>query len=63
MSNIRVVLRRSTIGVGRRQRECVRALGLRRIGDERILIDTPAVRGVVSKVLHLVDVAGVNHGE
>jgi ribosomal protein L30 len=31
-------------------------LGLRRVNDERELIDTPAVRGMIGRVSHLVEI-------
>jgi large subunit ribosomal protein L30 len=38
------------------QMETVKGLGLRRIGHVRELEDTPAVRGMIAKVHHLVQV-------
>ncbi|MDC0707289.1 50S ribosomal protein L30 [Stigmatella sp. ncwal1] len=32
----------------------IRGLGLKKFGDERILKDTPSIRGIVFKVKHLV---------
>lgn len=55
MNQIKVVLRRSTIGSTERQLACVKGLGLRRIGQSRVLENTPAVRGMIKKVIHLVD--------
>jgi len=57
-SRIRVTQMRSTIGYDRRQRLVVRGLGLRRIGHTVELQDTPAVRGMIHKVRHLVKVEG-----
>jgi ribosomal protein L30 len=37
-------------------------LGLRRIGDSRVLPKTPAVLGMVGKVAHLVEVEEANVG-
>ncbi len=34
----------------------LKGLGLGRIGKERVLEDTPAVRGMIRKVAHLIDV-------
>jgi large subunit ribosomal protein L30 len=45
---------RSSIGVPRKQRETLRGLGLRRINHERVLLNTPSVRGSIDKVRHLV---------
>jgi large subunit ribosomal protein L30 len=63
MTHLKVTLRKSTIGANDRQLECVKGLGLRRIGQSRILENTPAVRGMVKKVIHLVDASEVSHGE
>jgi large subunit ribosomal protein L30 len=59
MSKLKVVLKRSTIGSTERQRATVMGLGLRRPNHERILENTPAIRGMIKKVLHLVDVSEV----
>ena len=45
---------RSAIGYDRRQRATLRGLGLRRIHQTVELEDTPAVRGMINKVIHLV---------
>ncbi len=54
----RIVVRqvRSAIGYDRRQRATLRGLGLRRIHQTVELEDTPAVRGMIDKVIHLVSV-------
>jgi large subunit ribosomal protein L30 len=56
-NQIRVTLRKSLIGGTERQRQSVRALGLRRIGQSRTLTETPAVLGLIRKVQHLVQVS------
>jgi large subunit ribosomal protein L30 len=53
-STIKVKLVRSGIGYPPDQRATLRGLGLSRINQERELEDTPAVRGMVFKVKHLV---------
>ena len=45
---------RSPIGYNRRQREVLRGLGLRRIRHVVEREDSPAVRGMVAKIPHLV---------
>ena len=45
---------RSEIGYTRRQRATLLGLGLRRINHVVELEDTPSVRGMISKVSHLV---------
>jgi large subunit ribosomal protein L30 len=46
----------SDIGKLEKQKQTLRALGLRRIRHERVLPDTPAVRGMIAVVEHLVNV-------
>lgn len=55
-TQIVVKLKKSFIGCPERQRACVRGLGLRRVGGERVLENTPAVRGMIKKVIHLLEV-------
>ena len=49
---------KSPIGYPRRQREVLRGLGLRRIRHVVEREDTPAVRGMVKKIPHLVRILG-----
>jgi large subunit ribosomal protein L30 len=53
---IRVTLIKSPIGYSRRQKETVRALGLRRLRATVEKSDTPVIRGMIDKVSHLVQV-------
>lgn len=59
MTYLKVTLKRSSYGQTERQIENLKGLGLRRIGGSRVLENTPAVRGMVKRVLHLVDVEEV----
>jgi large subunit ribosomal protein L30 len=52
---------RSAIGYNVRQKRTIEALGLRRLGDVVEQDDTPAIRGMVNKVRHLVEVEEENH--
>jgi large subunit ribosomal protein L30 len=52
---VKVTLKRSTIKATKSQRDTVRGLGLRKINSSRVLEDTPAVRGMIRKVNHLVE--------
>jgi len=54
VSKIKVTLLKSLSGARRDQRDTVRGLGLKRINHTVELVDTPAVRGMVHKVGHLV---------
>lgn len=62
-SVIRITLRRSQIGRPARQRQVLAGLGLRRIGQSVSRADTPAVRGMVAKVSHLVEVRQIDSGD
>jgi large subunit ribosomal protein L30 len=53
---VTVVQTRSPIGRPAHQRETLVALKLNRIGRKAVLQDTPAVRGQIAKVAHLVRV-------
>ena len=59
---LQITLKKSVIGSNQAQRATVRGLGLRRINHTRVLENTPAVRGMVKKVIHLVDVSEVEVG-
>ncbi|MBM3096831.1 50S ribosomal protein L30 [Gluconobacter cerinus] len=48
----------SVIGRKPGQAETIVGLGLRGIGSTRTLEDTPAVRGMIRKVAHLIQVEG-----
>jgi large subunit ribosomal protein L30 len=51
-----VKLVKSVAGTRQSHRDTVRGLGLRKLNSERVLEDTPAVRGMINKVAYLVKV-------
>ena len=51
---LKVTHKKSKIKATKSQRETIRGLGLTRINSSRVLEDTPAIRGMVNKVCHLV---------
>lgn len=55
---IKVTLVKSIIGTKQDHRATVRGLGLRRINQTSELLDTPAVRGMITKVAYLVKCEG-----
>jgi large subunit ribosomal protein L30 len=59
MTRLKVTLAKSSIGCTERQQATLMGLGLRRIGRSRTLENTPAVRGMIKSVLHLVQVEEV----
>ena len=53
---LQITLKRSLIGRTVDQQETVKALGLRKIHQTVVKQDNPAMRGMIFKVKHLVDV-------
>jgi large subunit ribosomal protein L30 len=51
---------KSTIGCNQSQIATVRGLGFRRMYQTKTLPNTPAVRGMIKKVIHLVSVVSEN---
>ena len=56
MAQLKVTLVRSVIGRPQKQREIVKGLGLGRVHSSVIVPDNAAMRGVIRKINHLVDV-------
>jgi large subunit ribosomal protein L30 len=54
MTQIKVRQVRSEIGGTKVQRDTLRSLGLKRIGDEVVKEDRPEIRGMVKAIAHLV---------
>ncbi len=54
---MKIKLVRSWIGCSPNQRKTLDALGLRKIRMEKEFNDTPAIRGMIEKVKHLVEVS------
>jgi large subunit ribosomal protein L30 len=59
MTQLRVTQTRSVIDRPRDQKDTVRRLGLHRINDSVLKEDRPDIRGMISKVRHLVRVEEV----
>ena len=56
---LRIKLVKSPIGYSTRQKETVRALGLRRMNQVVEKADSPTIRGMLNKVSHLVEIEEV----
>ena len=59
MGQLKVKQVRSGIGRHKNQRDTLRSLGLKRIGDVVVKEDRPEIRGMVNTVIHLVTVEEV----
>jgi large subunit ribosomal protein L30 len=51
---LRIKLTKSFAGASDSQLRTIAGLGLKKFGQERLLQDTPAIRGMIFKVRHLV---------
>jgi large subunit ribosomal protein L30 len=58
--SLRVTLTKSPIGYRQDQRATVEALGLRKVNASVVHIETPQIRGMINKVIHLVAVEEVD---
>ncbi|WP_067842428.1 50S ribosomal protein L30 [Amphibacillus sediminis] len=55
-NQLEITLTRSVIGRSETQKKTVEALGLNKVNQSVVREDTPAVRGIINKVSHLVTV-------
>ena len=60
MPRLKITQMRSPIGGTHNQRDTLRSLGLKRIGDVVVREDTPQNRGYVKTVAHLVKVEEID---
>ena len=56
---LKITQTKGLIGTKKNQRDAVRTLGLKRIGQSVVLEDTPAVRGQINAVRNMVQVEEV----
>ena len=56
VDKIRVKLKKSTIKCTKKQMGTVVGLGLRKVGSVKVLENTSAVRGMVKKIIHFLDI-------
>ena len=59
LPTLRITLVKSTIGAQKNQRETVKSLGLNKLHATVEHKATPQIRGMVNKVIHLVEVEEV----
>jgi len=60
MAELKITQTASTIGAKKNQRDSLRSLGLKTVGDVVVREDRPEVRGMVNIVTHLVSVEEVD---
>ena len=60
MTQLKVTQVKSKIGGNKSQRDCLRSLGLRKIGQTVVKPDRPEFRGMIHTVRHLITVEEVD---
>ncbi|GAB3624310.1 50S ribosomal protein L30 [Mariniluteicoccus endophyticus] len=60
MARLKVTQTRSEIGCKQNQRDTLRTIGLKRIGDVAVKEDRPEIRGMLKTVTHLISVEEVD---
>jgi large subunit ribosomal protein L30 len=60
MAQLKITWKKSGIGCPADQRRVIKALGLRRLHHTVIHGNTPSIRGMVNKVIHLVNVEEID---
>ena len=60
MSDLKITQVRSVIGSSKTQRDTLRSLGLKKIGDVVVKDDRPEFRGMINTVAHMVTVEEVD---
>ena len=60
MAKLQVTQTKSGIGRKQNQRDTLRSLGLKKIGDVVVVEDRPELRGMAASISHLVDVKEVD---
>ena len=53
-AKLKIQYYRSAIGFAEKQKLTVKGLGLNKLNATRDVVDTPAIRGMIAKVSHLV---------
>ncbi len=56
MTSLRVKWVKGVIGCTQDQRATIKSLGFRKLNEERTLKNTPEIRGMVKKVIHLLKI-------
>lgn len=57
---IKITLTKSPIGYNKKQKLTVDALGMKRMHHSVVHNDTPQIRGMIGKIIHLIEVEEVS---
>jgi|TARA_B110000263_G_scaffold228887_1_gene222245 large subunit ribosomal protein L30 len=58
MGRIFITWKKSAIGYHRSQKDTIKKLGLKRLNQTVEHDDSPAIRGMITKVAHLIEIQG-----
>ena len=56
MAHLKIKWMKSYIGRTKDQRDTIRSLGFKKLNEERTVNNTPEIRGMVKKVIHLLKI-------
>lgn len=56
MAHLKIKWTKSTIGRTDDQEATIKSLGFKRLNEERVVKNSPEIRGMVKKVIHLVEI-------
>jgi large subunit ribosomal protein L30 len=56
VSHLKIKWVRSAIGRTQDQRDTIRSLGFKKLHEEKVVKNTPEIRGMVKKVIHLLEI-------
>jgi large subunit ribosomal protein L30 len=56
VSHLKIKWIKSAIGRTQDQRDTIRSLGFKKLHEEKVVKNTPEIRGMVKKVIHLLEI-------
>lgn len=60
LAKLKITWKKSAIGYSKDQKDTIKALGLHKLNSTVVKEDNPAIRGMIFKIKHLVEVEEVN---
>ena len=63
MSYLKITWKKSFIGRNQRQRRIIQSLGLRRLHHSVVHQDSPTIKGMVQKVIHMLEVEEISEAQ
>jgi len=63
MSYLKITWKKSSIGRSQKQRRIIQSLGLRRLNHSVVHRNSPTIKGMVQKVMHMLEVEEVSEAQ